>query len=123
MGERRTMKTSDAERKRAQRLRDKERGLTELRVKLEPEELGMLNDSAAGRRLFRSPYDLNEYIALLIREDHARLKRQLAQLQTQHCKKCGAMAPGNLSGCVCAGDSQCWQTRGRNKLLIKIKGL
>lgn len=123
MGERRAMKTSDAERKRAQRLRDKERGLTELRVKLEPEELAMLQNSAAGRRLFRSPYDLSEYISLLIREDQARLKRQLARIQTQHCKKCGASGPGDLSGCLFSGDSQCWQTSGRNKLLIKIKGL
>lgn len=115
------MKTPDAERKRAQRERDKERGLTELRVKLEPEELAMLQDSAAGRRLFRSPYDLNEYISLLIREDHSRLKRQLARIQTQHCQKCGATAPGDLSGCICAGDFQCWQTTGRNKLLLKIK--
>lgn len=78
------MRTPDAERKRAQRERDKERGLTELRIKLEPEELAMLQDSAAGRRLFRSPYDLSEYISLLIREDNARLKRQLARIKTQH---------------------------------------
>lgn len=115
------MKTPDVERKRAQRQRDKERGLTELRIKLEPEELAMLQGSAAGRRLFRSPYDLSEYIALLIREDHARLKRQLARLQTQHCQKCGDAAPGDPAGCICAGDSQCWQTAGRNKLLLKTK--
>lgn len=115
------MRTPDAERKRAQRERDKERGLTELRIKLEPEELAMLQDSAAGRRLFRQPYDLSEYISLLIREDHARLKRQLVRIQTQHCQKCGANAPGDLSGCICTGDSQCWQTTGRNKLLLKTK--
>lgn len=115
------MRTPDAQRKRAQRERDKERGLTELRIKLEPEELAMLQDSAAGRRLFRSPYDLSEYISLLIREDNARLKRQLSRIQTQHCQKCGATAPGDLSGCICAGDSQCWQTTGRNKLLLKTK--
>lgn len=115
------MRKSDAERKRAQRERDRERGLTELRIKLEPEELAMLQDSAAGRRLFRSPYDLSEYLSLLIRDDHARFKRQLTNLKTQRCKKCGTTAPGDLSGCICAGDSQCWQTNGRNKLLIKIK--
>lgn len=115
------MKTPDAERKRAQRQRDKKRGLTELRVKLEPQELAMLQDSAAGRRLFRSPYDFNEYIALLIREDHARLKRQMAKIQIQHCERCGDRAPGDPSGCMCAGDSQCWQTTGRNQLLLNGK--
>lgn len=115
------MKTPDAERKRAQRKRDRERGLTELRIKLEPEELAMLNATATGRRLFRTPYDLNEYIALLIREDNARYQRQLEKLQAQTCKKCGDVAPGNPSGCVCMGDTACWQTKGRNKLLLKIK--
>lgn len=115
------MRTPDAERKRSQRQRDKERGLTELRIKLEPEELAMLNASATGRRLFRSPYDLNEYIALLIRADHARYQRQLEALKKQSCNKCGETAPGEASGCVCAGDSECWQTKGRNKLALKIR--
>lgn len=112
------MKTPDALRKRAQRQRDAENGITELRVRLEPDEAAMLSANAAGRRLLRTPYAHAEYIALLIREDHYRLNKQLALIQKQTCKKCGDTAPGEPSGCVCIGDSDCWQTHGWRKLLL-----
>lgn len=101
-------------RKRAQRQRDKAKGIKELRLRLEPDEWEMLQRNLLMRRPLSTPYDATEFISLLIRRADAELTKVLKQ----RCNKCGDLAPSDLNGCVCRGDSKCWQTYGLKSLLI-----
>jgi hypothetical protein len=66
--------------------------------------------NCAARRPGRDPYELAEYIALLIRQDDARLSGHIKSISKRLCGKCGESLP--ITSCPCAGDSQCWVTRG-----------
>lgn len=61
------MAKSPAERKAAQRARQAASGSKKLEVALDSQELQMLAQDCAARRPGRKPYDVGEYIALLIR--------------------------------------------------------
>ena len=65
------MPKSPAERKAAQRARQAAAGGKKLELALDSQELEMLAHNCAARRPGREPYELNEYIALLIRKDAA----------------------------------------------------
>nr|WP_261001353.1 hypothetical protein [Cronobacter sakazakii] len=66
----------------------------------------------------KEPYELNEYITLLIRQDDARLKEQVAALGARKCGKCGDALP--VDSCPCQGDSQCWTTAGWHELKLTL---
>ncbi|MFK3932182.1 hypothetical protein ACI2JB_01115 [Pantoea agglomerans] len=112
------MAKSPAERKAAQRARQAAAGGKKLELALDSQELEMLAHNCAARRPGREPYELNEYIALLIRKDAAELAQQLEALAHQQCGKCGDSLPVNT--CPCAGDSQCWTTSGWHELKLNI---
>jgi hypothetical protein len=67
----------------------------------------MLARNCAARRPGRDAYEMAEYIALLIRQDDAVRGRKISKRQ---CGKYGDRLP--VSSYPCAGDSQCWITRG-----------
>ena len=97
------------ERKRRQRLREQEAGLKEVRLKLSPEEARRLEELCRVRAGLREPYELGDYVALLIDRDWKAWQVQLAELKTQRCPKCDASLPEGCDG-VFSGDSACFHT-------------
>jgi hypothetical protein len=63
---------SPAERKAAQRARQSAAGERKIELVLDEQEQEMLARNCAARRPGREPYEMAEYIALLIRQDDAR---------------------------------------------------
>ncbi|WP_317467120.1 hypothetical protein [Cronobacter sakazakii] len=112
------MPKSAAERKAAQRARQAAAGGRKLELVLDQQELDMVARNCAARRPGKEPYDLNEYITLLIRQDDARLKEQVAALGARQCGKCGDKLP--VDSCPCQGDSQCWTTAGWHELKLTL---
>jgi len=109
-----------AERKAAQRERQKQSGVTEKRFNLDDQEVAMLAENCALRRPGRDPYDEDEYITLLIRKDNAELQAQLAELSKRKCEKCGDVLPGDRGGCVFSTESNCWQRLGWHETKITL---
>ncbi|BBE03180.1 MULTISPECIES: hypothetical protein [Klebsiella] len=104
------MAKTSAERKAAQRARQSAAGERKLELVLDEQEMEMLARSCAARRPGRDPYEMAEYIALLIRQDDARVRGKINAISKRRCGKCGDQLP--VVSCPCAGDSQCWVTRG-----------
>lgn len=112
------MAQSPAERKAAQRARQSKLGERKLELVLDSQELDMLARNCAARRPGRDPYDMAEYVALLIRQDDARLKARIKSISKKSCGKCGDRVP--VSSCPCAGDSQCWVTLGWHDTKLSV---
>lgn len=74
------MSKSAAERKAAQRARQAAAGQKKLDLVLDEQEQEMLARNCAARRPGRAPYDTSEYIALLIRQDDARVRGRIKAL-------------------------------------------
>ncbi|MBJ8838577.1 MULTISPECIES: hypothetical protein [Citrobacter freundii complex] len=104
------MVKSVAERKASQRARQSAAGERKVELVLDAQELEMLARNCADRRPGRAPYEMGEYIALLIRQDDARVKGRMKSISANKCNKCGDSLP--VKTCPCAGDSQCWVTHG-----------
>lgn len=112
------MPKSPAERKAAQRARQAAAGGKKLELALDNQELEMLAHNCAARRPGREPYELNEYIALLIRKDAAELAEQIEALAQQQCVKCADRLP--VKSCPCQGEAACWATSGWHELKLSI---
>ncbi|EHK4173594.1 hypothetical protein NXZ31_16180 [Escherichia coli] len=112
------MAKSAAERKAAQRARQAASGVRKLEIVLDAQEIEMLERNCATRRPGRAPYEFGEYIALLIRQDDARVHGRIKSISRKRCGKCGEIVPVN--SCPCNGDSQCWVTKGwhETKLIV-----
>lgn len=112
------MAKSAAERKSAQRARQVEAGNRKMELQLDEQEYEMLARNCAARRPGRAPYDMNEYIALLIRQDDARIRGRIKSISANKCGKCGDALP--VKSCPCDGDSQCWVTRGWHETKLSL---
>ncbi|EPP0959125.1 hypothetical protein ACULX3_001739 [Cronobacter turicensis] len=112
------MAKSAAERKAAQRARQAAAGGRKLELVLDQQELDMVARNCAARRPGKEPYELNEYIAMLIRQDDSRLQEQISELRARQCGKCGDTLP--VDSCPCQGDSQCWVTSGWHDLKLTL---
>ncbi len=66
----------------------------------------------------RDPYEMAEYIALLIRQDDARVRGRINAISKRRCGKCGDQLP--VASCPCAGDSQCWATLGWHETKLPL---
>ncbi|RFU89022.1 hypothetical protein [Citrobacter gillenii] len=112
------MAKSAAERKAAQRARQSAAGERKIELVLDDQELEMLAQNCAARRPGRAPYEMSEYIALLIRQDDARVGRHIKAISANRCGKCSDALP--VDNCYMQGDSQCWVTNGwhQTKLLL-----
>lgn len=113
-----SMAKSAAERKAAQRARLAEAGNRKMELQLDEQELEMLARNCAARRPGRAPYDMNEYIALLIRQDDARVRGRIKSISANKCGKCGDALP--VESCPCDGDSACWVTRGWHETKLPV---
>ncbi len=112
------MAKTAAERKAAQRVRLAESGNRKLELQLDEQEQEMLARNCAARRPGRAPYDMNEYIALLIRQDDARVRGRIRSISANRCGKCGDELP--VKSCPCDGDSACWVTRGWHETKLSV---
>ncbi|MEO9655924.1 hypothetical protein [Marinomonas sp.] len=107
-------------RQQEKRAKDKERyadmGIQEVRIKLSQTE----RDSLEELRLFRGGYDVNEYIATLIRRDSERMQEEKKSLGT--CEFCHEPLPmGCKNGVGSArfkGYAQCFYTSEEKKLRL-----
>ncbi|MVD48988.1 hypothetical protein [Proteus mirabilis] len=113
------MAKSSAERKALQRKRQKELGVTKIELLVDNQELEMLQRNCVLRMPGREPYDEAEYIQMLIRNDDARLKREIAELSQRCCGKCGEALP--VAECCLSGDAECWNTRGWHEIKLKVE--
>lgn len=112
------MAKSAAERKAAQRARQAEAGNRKMELQLDEQEMEMLALNCAARRPGRAPYDMNEYIALLIRQDNARVRGLIKSISANRCGKCDDALP--VKSCPCDGDSACWVTRGWHETKLSV---
>lgn len=112
------MAKTAAERKAAQRARLAESGNRKLELQLDEQEMEMLARNCAARRPSRAPYEMSEYIALLIRQDDARVRGRIKSISKRRCGKCGDTLP--VKSCPCDGDSQCWVTRGWHETKLVV---
>ncbi len=112
------MPKSSAERKAAQRARQAAAGGKKQELTLDSQEVEMLAQNCAARRPGREPYELNEYITMLIRKDSAELAQQLEALAKRQCGKCGDRLP--VTACPCQGESACWLTNAWHETKLVI---
>lgn len=112
------MAKSAAERKAAQRARQAAAGGRKFDLILDMQELEMLERNCASRRPGRAPYEMSEYVAMLIRQDDARVRGRIKSISANRCGKCGDALP--VKSCPCDGDSQCWVTRGWHETKLVV---
>ena len=112
------MAKSAAERKAAQRARQDAAGGRKFELMLDTQELEMLERNCASRRPGRAPYEMSEYVAMLIRQDDARVRGRIKSISANRCGKCGDALP--VKSCPCDGDSQCWFTRGWHETKLAL---
>lgn len=112
------MAKSAAERKAAQRTRQSAAGERKVELVLDEQEMEMLARNCAARRPGRAPYEMAEYIALLIRQDDSCVRGRIKSISANRCGKCGDSLP--VDSCPCDGDSQCWVTRGWHETKLSV---
>lgn len=112
------MAKTAAERKKAQRARQSAAGERKLELVVDSQELEMLERNCCARRPGRDPYEMSEYIAMLIRQDDARARGRIKSISTNRCGKCGDALP--VDSCPCVGDSACWNTLGWHELKLSV---
>lgn len=93
------MAKTAAERKAAQRARQAKDGNRKLELQLDAQEIEMLECNCAARRPGRAPYDMAEYIALLIRQDDARMRNRIKRISASKCSKCGDRSRLKAASC------------------------
>lgn len=112
------MAKSAAERKAAQRARQASAGMKKIEVELDDQELEMLARNCAARRPGREPYDMAEYVALLIRQDDARARSLFKSMSKQKCSRCGDSLP--VKDCPLREEESCWARLGWHKTKLII---
>ncbi len=104
------MAKSAAERKAAQRARQAQSGEHKVELVLDAQELAMLERNRVARRPGRDPYELAEYVALLIRQDDARVRARFKSLSKKRCGRCGDQLP--VQSCPLQKEVACWAHNG-----------
>jgi hypothetical protein len=113
----------DKERQRAKRQRGAEKnselGIHEYRVPLSQAEVDTLDELRAYRG-GAEPYEVNEYLATLIRRDKARMEAEKQHLG--QCDFCGEPLPMGCKNGLglprLKGVAECWYTREEKKLRL-----
>ncbi|NZD38127.1 hypothetical protein H0O49_16430 [Escherichia coli] len=112
------MAKSATEHKADQRAKQASSGMRKLELVLDAQEIEMLERNCATRRFRSAPCEFGEYIALLSRQDDARVRWRIKSISRKRCGKCGERVPVN--SCPCNGDSQCWVTKGWHETKLMI---
>lgn len=111
---------SAAERKKAQRERDRTQGVKRVEIRLSQETLELVDEARKVRGSVvgdGDPYDLADYVSELIRLDTNKLKIHLEQLNAVPCGNCGKSLPGGC-GNAFKGEGSCLKTREAKQLLL-----
>lgn len=90
-------KSPDALRKEEQRMRDAAAGIEVLSLRLGPVELAMLREGQQARG-GDEPYSVVEYLATLLRRDHAWLQQQQGLVAGRICAQCRKSLPQGCGG-------------------------
>ncbi|MBP5971054.1 hypothetical protein [Pseudomonas iridis] len=90
-------KSPEAIRKEEQRLRDADAGIGVLSLRLGPAELAMLHEGREVRG-GEVPYSAVEYMATLLRRDHAWLQQQQGLAAGRICGQCRKPLPQGCGG-------------------------
>lgn len=106
-----------AERETEQSKRQKESGVTKIELFLDEQELEMLQRTCALRRPGREPYDVAEYLSMLIRIDVRSVISLIIELNKRRCKKCNEQLP--VAECCLSGSFECWNTIGWHDLKLE----
>ncbi|MGY3887209.1 hypothetical protein [Aeromonas aquatica] len=109
--------TGATDRKKAQRKRDKDLGIKRIEIRLSAAAMERLEQSAAIRGGVTGPYELPEYVELLITQDADRLALHIEQLSKAPCGKCGNPLPGGCGG-IHKGEHDCAHTREARQLML-----
>ncbi|MGP0152215.1 hypothetical protein [Pantoea ananatis] len=112
------MPKSSAERKAEQRARQAAAGVRKLEIVLDEQEMAMLEQNCTARRPGREPYEMAEYIALLIRQDDARVRSRIKSMSKRQCGKCGDCLP--VQDCPLKEESACWVSQGWHETKLVI---
>lgn len=110
-------KSAVAKRQARRRARLAASDLKEVVTVLGPTERAMLDEGCRVRGGVGGPYDVSEYLAALIREDHQRLNGLLAEAQQYPCRQCGKALPQGCGG-VFKGELACLHTPSAWKFAI-----
>ncbi|EOY8495191.1 TPA: hypothetical protein U2R11_000561 [Providencia stuartii] len=110
------MKMTASERKAKQRERQKQQGLVKVELLLDTQEMEMLQRNCALRRPGRDPYDIAEYLSMLIRIDDRSVISLVIELNKRRCKKCNEQL--SVAECCLSGSSECWNTLGWHELKL-----
>ena len=104
-------------RKALQRERDKAAGFKRVELRLSPDAAQKLEQACTVRGGSLGPYELQEYVETLIRQDAERLAIHLEQLAQAPCGYCGKMLPEGCGGAF-RGEGACFKTREEKQLLL-----
>ena len=110
-------KKGNTKRQQKRRAKLKAEGVKEVTAKLGPALLAMLDNSRTVRGGTDGPYEVEAYIAALVREDAARLEGQIADAQRYPCRQCGKTLPEGCKGAF-KGELACLHTPTAWKLQI-----
>lgn len=112
------MAKTAAERKAAQRARQAEAGERKLELVLDEQEMEILARNCAERRPGREPYEMSEYIALLIRQDDARVRGRIKAISANRCGRCGDKLP--VADCCLKEEDSCWARLGWHETKLAV---
>lgn len=73
-------------------------GVKDVTTQLGPQERAMLEESRTVRSGLSGPYSVAEYLAELIRRDHALLSQELGRLEGRICSGCRKPLPRGCGG-------------------------
>jgi hypothetical protein len=104
-----------AERKRKSRANQKEKGFEKFEITLAESTSKKLKELCQVRAGVREHYDYNEFMILLIENNHKQLQDQLENLGS--CDKCNCQLPKGCEG-IFNGDSACWHTRDYREISL-----
>lgn len=93
-------------------------GERKIELVLDEQEQEMLARNCAARRPGRDPYEMAEYIALLIRQDDARVRGRINAISKRRCGKCGDQLP--VASCPHSGEAACWVMYGWHETKLPL---
>lgn len=108
-------KAAQNKRKRASRARLKAQGMKKTEVTLSATDREKLQRLCEVRGGVRGPYEVDEFIATLIRRDHEILLKQLEALG--QCQACKQALPAGCNGAF-QGQSDCYHTLDYRQLYL-----
>lgn len=103
-------------RKAAQRARELELDIKEVRLMLSAQERANLDELCQVRAGSGEPYTRAEYLKMLLVNDNRKLRAQQAELEKAGpCPRCNSPLPGGCGG-LFKGEAVCWFYPGKKRL-------